>query len=334
MTSRTRGAAGLPSALILLAVSTTLGAALLEVAHTQTVLSRMRRNAATALAAADGCLATVVARLPVGWGFADVLAAFDAGTIPIPVGCVAEGRPAPDASRMLLDVESGAPGRRRLDAVVARTAGPGPEALLWLGRETPPDDVTGTLVLDGIDADHPTAPPVAAIAGPGAPETLDAWIVAQGTHVVLTVPDAAPRWVPAPPLDEIDARAVAAGAAAGGTFVASGLPTPTLTRFPADLVIGAPLRGAGVLVVHDRLDIHSTFEFTGVVVAAGGVRVADGASLSIRGALWVGPVDPAAPVLDVEGDVTVAASADALAMADALLPLPRRARVVGVSDPG
>jgi hypothetical protein len=334
MTARTRGAAGLPSALILLAVSTALGAALLEVAHTQTVLSRMRRNTATALAAADGCLATVVARLPVGWGFADVLAAFDAGTVPVPAGCIVEARPAPDAGRLLLDVEGGAAGRRRLAAVVTRAAPPGPEALLWLARDSPPDDVGGTLALDGIDADHPPAPPVAAIAGPGPPEALDGWLVAQGAHVVVTAPDATPRWSPAPPLDEIDARAVAAGAAAGGTFVASGPPTPALTRLPADLVVDTPMLGAGVLVVRGRLDILSTFEFTGVVVAAEGVRVAGGASLAIRGALWVGPVDPAATILDIDGDVSVAASADALALADALLPLPRRARVAGVSDPG
>lgn len=335
MSARTRGAAGLPSALILLAVSSALGAALLDVARTQAVLSRLRRNAAAALVAADGCLATIVARLPAGWDFMAVLAAFDDGTVPVPADCAAGARAAPDAARLLLDVEGTAgAGRRQLEAVVTRAALPGGDALIWLARDGSPGDVAGLLTLDGIDAEHPSLPPVAALAGPGPPEQLDGWIAAQGARVVVTVPDAAPRFAPAPPLAEIDARAVAAGAAGGGTFVASGEPTPALTRLPADVVVDTPLRGAGVLVVHGRLDIVSTFEFTGVVVAAEGVRVAGGASLAIRGALWSGPVDPAEPALDVLGTLHVAASADAIALADGLLPLPRRARIGGVSDPG
>jgi hypothetical protein len=217
-------------------------------------------------------------------------------------------------------------------AVVTRAATPGGDALLWLARDAP-EDVDGHVTLDGVDVDEPARPPVASIAGPGLPETLDAWLAAQGSRVDVTVPGATPRFAPPPPLAEIDARAVAAGAAAGGTFVPSGPAPPALTRIAADLVVDTPLRGAGMLVVQGRLDILSTFEFTGVVVAAGGVRVVDGASLVVRGALWMGPDDPADPMLDVAGYLTVGASAAAVDLADSLLPLPRRARIGGVSDP-
>lgn len=331
----TRGSAGLPAALILLAVSTALGAAVLELAHTQTVLSRARRNAAAALATADGCLAAIVARLPAGWGFDEILAAFAAGTVPVGDDCGADARPAPDPARLLLAVEGTAgDGRRVVEAVVTRASSPGGDALLWWSRETAPEHVAGTLTLDGVDVDDPASPPVAAIAGPGDPTTLDAWIADQGGHVVLTVPDAAPRFAPPPPVAELDARAIAAGAAAGGTFVAAGPAPPALTRIATDLVVTGPLRGAGLLVVAGRLDIVSSFEFIGVVVAVDGVRVADGGRLAIQGELWIGPVDPADPALDVQGDLLVAASADGLALADGLLPLPRRARIGGVSDPG
>ncbi|HEV7731561.1 MAG TPA: hypothetical protein VGR62_05330 [Candidatus Binatia bacterium] len=342
MRPRARGAAGLPAALALLAVSTALGAALLELTHTQAVLARTRRNTALALAAADGCLATVVARLPAGWSFADVLAGPDGmsgtsddGTVVADGDCLVDARVAPHPARLLLDVDAVVGGgRRMLSATVTRATEPGAPALVWLARPTPPASIGGLLVLDGVDVDDSARPAVASIAGPGDPASLDAWIAAQGGHVERTTPDAAPRFSPPPPLAELAARAVAAGAAPGGTFVATPPAPAMLTRVPADLVVATPLVGAGLLIVEGRLDIMASFEFSGVVVAAGGVRVAEGARLVVRGGLWLGPSDPAAPLLEVEGDVTVQASADAVAVADDLLPLPRRARVGGISDPG
>jgi hypothetical protein len=333
MTARTRGAAGLPAALMLLAVSTAMSAAFLELSHAQAVLAGMRRNAAVALATADGCLAAVVARLPAGWDFAAVQTAIDDGSIDVAPPCSLGAAAAPDPARLLVDVEATANvGRRRVAAVVNRAASPGGDALIWLARDAP-EDVAGHATLDGVDVDDPARPPVASIAGPGLPEMLDAWLAAQGSRVDVTAPDARPRFAPPPPLAEIDARAVAAGAAGGGTFVPSGPAPPVLTRIGADLVVDTPLRGAGLLVVQGRLDILSAFDFTGVVVAAGGVRVVDGASLIVRGALWTGPDDPGVPMLDVAGELSVGASAAAVDLADSLLPLPRRARIAGVSDP-
>ena len=87
---------------------------------------------------------------------------------------------------------------------------------------------------------------------------------------------------------------------------------------------------AGLLFVDGTLDIRSTLDFTGLVVAAGGLRVRAGGSLTVGGALWVGGT--AAPAFVVDGTLRLRQSAAALDDADRLLPLPRRAVLVGVKD--
>jgi len=69
-----------------------------------------------------------------------------------------------------------------------------------------------------------------------------------------------------------------------------------------------------------------------VVVASGGMRVEGGGSLAVRGSVWLGPGSGGRPALEVEGAASVQAEADALAVADGVLPLPRRALVAGVRD--
>ena len=64
------------------------------------------------------------------------------------------------------------------------------------------------------------------------------------------------------------------------------------------------------------------------MVAVGGLRVAGGATLTVAGTLWV----DGAPGLDVAGRAIVRHDETALEAVDALLPLPRRAAVVGVED--
>src|SRR5262249_41927167 len=115
-----------PAALMLLGVSTAMSAAFLELSHAQAVLARMRRNAAVALATADGCLAAVVARLPAGWEFTAVQTAIDDGSIDVGAPCSLDASVAPDPARLLVDVEATAnAGRRRVAAVVTRAATPG-----------------------------------------------------------------------------------------------------------------------------------------------------------------------------------------------------------------
>jgi len=77
--------------------------------------------------------------------------------------------------------------------------------------------------------------------------------------------------------------------------------------------------------------VRGLLEFAGVIVATGGVRVPAGGSLAVDGALWLGAASPA---LRIEGGLAVRRAADAVAAADALLPLPRRATVASARDVG
>ena len=94
-------------------------------------------------------------------------------------------------------------------------------------------------------------------------------------------------------------------------------------------MVGGTARGQGVLLVGGLLDIIGTFEFNGVVVASAGIRVAAGARLEVRGAVWLGPD----ATLVVDGDAAVRADGSAMEAADGLLPLPRRSRLAGLRDP-
>ena len=326
------------AALVVVAVAAAVSAALATLAHTELVLARNRDAAAQAQAAADGCLATVVAGLPAGWDFDAALAGADAtpgtgddGLVPAPAGCTAAlGRaPGPSAPpRVLADVTGVAGGGRRVvRGVVGRATSPGPPALVWLAEAASLRPVGGALTLDGVDAGRPAAPPVAPIATPGDPADLDGWLAAQGARGAAT--PAGALHAPPPPVGQLADRLRAAGAATAGTLVASGVPPLARSWSPGDLVVPASTHGRGVLLVDGLLDITGTFEFNGLVVAAGGIRVAAGARLDVRGAVWLGT----GATLVVEGDAAVRADGEALEAADGLLPLPRRAVLAGLRDP-
>src|SRR5881397_360801 len=123
--SRPRGGSSLPAALAALAVSVSFTAALADLTRTEVILARFRRAATAALAAADGCLAGLVAATPPGWDFDAALAG-------------------PDGAA--------AGGRRRLEAIVGRSRAPGVPALLWLGGAPAAGTIAGTLDVDGTDA--------------------------------------------------------------------------------------------------------------------------------------------------------------------------------------
>ncbi len=163
----TRGSTALPAALATLAVSAALGAAVAELARIEVVLAEQRRAASVALAACDACAAEAVAALPVGWDFDPLLAGPDGrtgtaddGVLATPAGCTASAGVAPgpaDPPRALLRLEARAGGgRRALEALVGRDPAPGIPALLWLGA-APGAAVSGTLALDGADADGAAA---------------------------------------------------------------------------------------------------------------------------------------------------------------------------------
>ena len=123
-------------------------------------------------------------------------------------------------------------------------------------------------------------------------------------------------------------RVRAAGAVPGGTLVSAGTPPLALTLISGDLAIDSAASGRGLLFVNGLLDIAGTFEFSGVVVASAGIRVASGARLEIAGAVWLGN----GATLTIDGDAQVAADGAALDDADGLLGLPRRAVVSGMRD--
>src|SRR5439155_19659669 len=75
-------------------------------------------------------------------------------------------------------------------------------------------------------------------------------------------------------------------------------------------------------------------DFTGVVVATGGVRVTGAGRLAIGGALWVGAPAAGGLLLDVAGSLALRQQSTAIAAADRLLALPRRPVLLGMRDLG
>src|SRR5204862_4193128 len=208
-------------ALAAVAVSAALGAAVAEIARVELAIARHRAAGASALAAADACLAEVLARRAPDWSFVALLAGpdgtqgtVDDGIVVAPAGCVARARTAPGPptpSRVLLRIQANRGGGRRiLDAVVGLDAVPGVPALVWLGRSPAGSAVGGTLSVDGANLDAGGAD-WAGLAAPADPEVLDAWLAAQGGHVVASARTAAPITAVPPPFTALAARIRAAG---------------------------------------------------------------------------------------------------------------------------
>jgi hypothetical protein len=292
--------------------------------------------AARLLAAVDSCVADVVAGLPTGWDFADVLdgpdgvsGTADDGILAAPDGCAGRARPAPGASlptRAIVRVEVAiGAGRRRLDGLAARDTGPGAGALVWLAGAPDLDTSAGIMSLDGDDA----LTPLASLAAPVHPETLDAWVAAEGTRLQISPGTAAPVSAPPPPLIELGTR-ILSGAHVGAEALDTAPPAaPAVVHVAGDLVLDGTRQGAGLLFVDGVLEVRGTLAFAGVVAATAGVHVAAGATLAIDGTLWLGTASP--PLL-VDGALTLRRAADAVAAADAMRPLPRRAVLVGARD--
>jgi hypothetical protein len=131
-------------------------------------------------------------------------------------------------------------------------------------------------------------------------------------------------------LAEIAVRLADAGAASTGTLVPAPPAPVAATLVPGDLTIATPAVGAGILMVLGRLDIDATFQFSGVVVATGGVRVGSAGDLQVDGAVWLGP--DGGPALVVDGTARIVAHDAALVAADALVPLPRLAALHAARD--
>jgi hypothetical protein len=326
------------AALATLAFSAALGAALADLVRVELRLASERRLTARLLALLDGCVADVVADLPAGWDFGAVLAGADAtagtaddGVVPAPPGCTAATRRAPGGvvpDRTLLRVDARIGGaRRHLDALVRRTADAGAGALLWLSAPAETGSITGVASLDGAGA----AAPLASLAAPADPETLDAWLAAESLALEISPGTAAPVSAPAPPLAELGTRVLAAAHAGAEALVSGGVPAAGVAHVAGDLAVDDARQGAGLLFVDGSLEVRGSLVYRGVVVATEGLRVAPGASLAVDGGLWLGV---GSPTLSVEGVLVLQRDAAAVDAADAMLPLPRRAVVTGARDVG
>jgi hypothetical protein len=336
-----RHAAGsaLVAALAAVLVAVVLGAAVADLARTQLGLARLRRAAATALAAVDGCAAEVAAGLPLGWDFGAVLLGPDAvpgtaddGVLPTPPDCegLASAAPGPsDPPRLLAVLEATrSGGRRTIEVVYRRAPTPGPPALVWLSDPSDVGWVSGTLGMDGRVTGRPGW---ASLAAPGEPTLLDAWLGGQGGAVTASADTGLPIWAPSPDLAGVVAAAIAAGPLAPGTGLLGSPPAAAAVTFaPGNLSVTVPRWAAGALVVEGHLDVEAPLVVTGLLVATGGVRIAPAGSLSVAGAIWLGNGAPD-PLL-VQGAADLRADEPALQAAAGLLALPHQARVAGRRD--
>ena len=333
-----RHGGALMAALATLAFSAALAAALADLVHTELRLTGERRLTSRLLSALDACLADVVAELPAGWDFAVLLAGADGtlgtaddGALPAPAGCGARARQAPGGAapdRAIVNVEARiGSARRNLDATVRRTIEPGAGALLWLSAAPETGSISGVAALDGGD---PIAP-LASLAAPAEPETLDAWVGSEGARLEISPLTPAPVFAPPPPLADLGARVLAGPHAGTEALVASGPPAAAVIHVAGDLAVDDARRGAGLLFVDGHLEIRGLLEFEGVVVATRGIHIASGASLALDGGLWLGV---GSPTLSVEGGLVLRRAPSAVAAADALLSLPRRAAVASARDVG
>jgi hypothetical protein len=332
---RCRGTA-LPTAVIAIAVAAAVGVGLTDLVRTEVTLARERVAAASALAVADACAARAVAAVAAGWELDDVLAGPDAvpgtaddGRLVDEPGCRAIATPAPGGpvpARVLADVEGVVPrGRRAVEAMIGRAETPGARALVWLAGGPGGSTVNGSAILDGRGAD----PPWAALAAPVDAETLDGWLA--GLPNLDAGNAAPPRFAAPPPLAALAVRAAAA--APGGTtpiVPSPGIPASAVSFAPADLPLDGAWAGAGVLVVDGVLEVRGSLQFAGVVAATRGIAVRAGAALVVTGAVWAGGVDP----LAVAGTLDVRRDDAAVDAADAMLPLPRLPRLLGIRDVG
>lgn len=341
----TRRGAAMPGALLALAATIVVTGALTQLVRTELGVTRSRGAATGALAAADGCAARATSVLPAGWDLAPALlgpdgiaATPDDGLLVAPPGCTVTVTPAPGAgappARLLAEVDAVAgPGRRTFTAVVGRPREAGVRALVWLADPTALGAVGGSVELEGNDPRDPFAPAWASLGAPADPSVLDGWLAAEAGRIAIGAQTDAPIVTPAPPLTALAARVRAVPHGGAALAPPGPPPAPSLSLVDGDFAVGSDATGSGLFIVDGTLVVGASLEFTGVLVATRGVDIAAGARLVVRGALWVESPLVGSP-LRVDGQLVVRHDAAAMAVADVLHVLPRRAAILGVRDHG
>jgi hypothetical protein len=220
-----------------------------------------------------------------------------------------------------------APVRRRLEAVLGRSADPDLPAAAAADGEvralTPDFRVDGRdfAVGGGCTMSTGLAPRAGLSLPEGAGMPLLAGDQVQGTPNV--------RRGPAPDLTEVGAATGVTRLPAGALGPALGdATTPRFTIVAGDATANAATTGVGALYVTGRLRVTGQLDFDGLVAAAGGVELAPGATLRVCGGIWAG----GASALDARGSGFVRASTAALRTARRVAPLPALARVIAARE--
>jgi hypothetical protein len=338
------GGSALVAALLAMALAGGAAVVFAELARTTLVRARVDRDGVTAWYVAEAGLAETVAGLQAGGTFSADLASH-AGAPPAAAAggyavTFADDRdetpdnPLVDRNQRIvvrIGAAGPAPVQRRLEAVVGREPEPFlPGAAILAGGVS---NLTGDFRLDGHDGAMETGCTMAGSgrmrAGISLPESAAVPALDHPEQVagVGGIPSVTRERAP-----DLTSLATSPGAVqlAPGSLPASlGTSTaPQLSVVAGDTSIDGAVSGAGILYASGRVRITGTLDFTGIVAAAGGVEVATGAQLRVCGALWAAGT----PALDARGGGIVRTSADAIAMAGRLAPLPARARVVAARE--
>lgn len=327
----------------------TLATAGLLLARSDLILFQNHRDGTVTYFRAHGTAVQVVEGFPAGYGFEAFLAGPDAthgtrddGTVSIPLlmpGCRVSGDayrgnprgdPFADSNprvRLIAHCSGPRGARRDVEAIVGRDRAPFVPAALYLGR--PDIEARAPIIVDGADhrpQDPPgtasgLAGPVAAVASPTLDEPLP----------LAAAVDAGGNPVSASPAPEIDVAAFASRALTLGPPLVAELSRSALlapfTHALADARLAAGGRGAGLLLVDGHLEVEAPFDFTGVLVIGGTLRIATSGRLTVRGWLWV-QGEGAGPLIDAGGSLTALYSSAAVASADTIFLLPRRATLL------
>lgn len=330
-------------ALVAMMLSLAMAALLMATADIQ--MFRNLRDGAAAYYVTRGAAIRAMARLPAGYAFDSVLAGPDGtpgtsddGMLPGgPPTCVlhvaddvADTEPAAHRDgNQRVRVAAGCTGHRNarhdVEIIVGRDPEPFVPAALYLDR--PDTDVTAPVLLDGNDHAPGDRPGAASGTGSAIPDAAS-----PDLEVPVRFPAAAHNGHGEPaglfPALDIDAPAFAARALALGPPLIPALPPGQIaglfTHAAADASVSNATRGAGLLLIDGDFHVDAPLDFSGVVVISGRLWIGATGALSIHGFLWVRGEGPG-PALVASGPLTVLYSRAAVADADTVFPLPRRA---------
>lgn len=344
-----------------------LGAYLVLQCRTDLMIQRNFRNEVEAFYVAEAGLDHAVADIPPGQSFDDVLAGPDGiagtaddGLFPFSEGAAGEFPYAPfhyevrvtltaNNSLSILSHGTGKDGATKVvGALVSRSPLPFTPAALYVQNNMGRVELgPGTFLLSGLDHrldDTPekpsgTAAPVPALGSPDGeaesalrnhlPDELAGRFLGAGGPPSIAV---------TPPFDVLalalrladQPQCARFGAVASGESLEFGTPrVPQISVVSGDVEVPGRLVGNGVLVIQGTLHVGGTFDFTGIVIALGGLVFDPSSNVEIAGAFWHGRTEDER--LRLLGTGAIMYSSLALAGVDNAFPglLPHAAVVTG-----